>query len=71
MNIYSILPISLLTLYFTLFQRRMQTSSSKSRESTLSTVSSETLRGLDLLAEMPERVVQLVEEMWREREKTG
>ena len=52
-------------------QRRKETLSSKSRESTLSVLSTDTLRGHELLAEMPERVVLLVEEMLREREKAS
>ena len=50
-------------------QRRKETYSSKSRESTLSVLSTDTLRGHELLAEVPERVVVLVEEMLRERER--
>ena len=47
-------------------QRRKETASSRSRDSVLST---DTLRGHELLAEMPERVVGLVDEMLRERDR--
>ena len=56
---------------FLYWQRRKETLSSKSRESTLSMLSTDTLRGHELLAEMHDRVVLLVEEMLRERDRAS